>query len=74
MRFQVMGRAGEVEIVGITPSGLPALRLVQYHSPQVSLACRDGSIVALGEIDLAPSFSSRDPSNGNHEQLAKTGG
>ena len=74
MRVQVRGAKGEVEIAGLVPAGLPALRLVQYHSPQVVLTCSDGSTVLLGDLDLNPSFSPREPLNADRAQLAKLGG
>lgn len=77
MKFLARGIEGEVEIEGLTPAGLPALRLVQYHSPQVSLACRVGSVptkLALGVIDLNPSFVPHDSLNTDRAQLAKIGG
>ncbi len=63
MRLKVNGY-GELEIHGLTPAGLPALRLVQFHSPEIVIRCQNGkdSIqVRLGDIDLAPSFKEGKP-------------
>ena len=54
-----------IEIHGLTPSGLPALRLVQHHSPDLTV---DGH--RLGDLNLAPSLSSNDPLNTDRAQLA----
>lgn len=62
MRFKVKGH-GELEIRGLTASGLPALRLVQFHSPEMAVNCHNGTGfvgVRLGDIDLAPSFKRAD--------------
>ena len=69
MRFQVKG-LGEVEVEGLPPCAVPALRLVQYHAPTLILTAKTASgtlAVRLGDVDLAPSFR-------NQEQPAKTGG
>jgi hypothetical protein len=66
MKLPVKGM-GEQEIQGLTPSGLPALRLVQYHSPDLLVGGH-----RLGDIDLRPSFS--EPINIDRAQLAKLGG
>lgn len=58
MRFKVKGH-GELEIEGLTLAGLPALRLVQFHAPEMAVNCQNGTgflRVRLGDIDLAPSF------------------
>lgn len=76
MKFKVKGH-GELEIEGLTPAGLPALRLVAYHSPNMAVNCHNGTgflRVRLADIDLAPSFSPREPVNTDRAQLAKLGG
>jgi hypothetical protein len=66
MKLPVKGM-GEQEIQGLTTSGIPALRLVQYHSPDLLIGG-----YRLGDIDLRPSFS--EPINIDRAQLAKLGG
>lgn len=59
MKFLVKGH-GDLEIDGMTPAALPALRLVQYHSPDMTVNCHNGVgmlRVRLADINLAPSFS-----------------
>lgn len=58
MKFRVKGH-GELEIDGLTPAGLPAMRLVAYHAPNMTVNCHNGVgflRVRLADIDLAPSF------------------
>lgn len=77
LSFKVKGLTEMVEIEGLTPAGLPSLRLLQYHSPQIILTCKRGSDflkICLADIDLAPSFSPRDALNVDRAQLAKLGG
>ena len=76
MKFKVKGH-GELAIEGLTPAGLPALRLVAFHSPEFQVACHNGvgiMRVCLKVIDLSPSFSQREPLNTDRAQLAKLGG
>lgn len=81
MKFLVKGH-GQLLIDGLTPAGIPALRLVQYHSPELTLNAHNGVgflRVRLGDIDLAPSFSNGvilPPPilNEDRAQLAKLGG
>lgn len=76
MKFEVKGH-GRLEIEGLTPAGLPALRLVQYHSPEFQVACHNGvgiMRVCLKDVDLTPTFSQREPLNTDRAQLAKLGG
>ena len=65
MKLSVKG-SGDQEITGLTPSGLPALRLVQYHSPDLLIGA-----YRLGDIDLRPSFS--EPINIDRAQLKSLG-
>ena len=76
MKFKVKGH-GELAIEGLTPAGLPALRLVAFHSPEFQVACHNGvgiMRVCLKDIDLSPSFSQREPLNTDRAQLAKLSG
>lgn len=76
MKFKVKGH-GELAIEGLTPAGLPALRLVAFHSPDFQVACHNGvgiMRVCLKDIDLSPSFSPREPLNTDRAQLSKLGG
>lgn len=77
MKFLARGIEGEVEIEGLTPAGLPALRLVQYHSPNLILACKVGTDpikLTLGDVNLNPSFVPHENLNTDRAQLAKIGG
>lgn len=61
MRLRVKHGKGsiELEVEGITEACLPALRLVQVHSPQLSVVAICGAerlIVPLKDVDLAPSL------------------
>lgn len=59
MKFPVKGH-GALEIDGLTPAGLPALRLVQYHAPEMTVNAHNGVgmlRVRLADVNLAPSFS-----------------
>lgn len=59
MKFEVKGH-GELEVEGLTPAAVPALRLVQHHSPDMTVNCKTGVgilRVRLADINLAPSFS-----------------
>lgn len=63
MKFPVDGQ-GDLEIVGLTPVSLPALRLVQYHAPDMALVCKTakGTIsVRLGDVNLRPSLTPAEP-------------
>ena len=63
-------KTGEsIEVRGLTPSSLPALRLVQFRSPDLTV---DG--YRLGDIDLNPSLSPEVPLNVDRAQLARLGG
>lgn len=76
MKFKIKGH-GELEIEGLTPAGLPALRLVQYHSPDFQVACHNGvgiMRVCLKDIDLRPSFTPPEPLNADRAQLSKLSG
>lgn len=76
MKFQVKGH-GMLAIEGLTPAGVPALRLVAFHSPEFQVACHNGTgimRVCLKDIDLNPSFSQHEPLNTDRAQLAKLGG
>lgn len=66
MKAHVTGK-GLVDIAGLTPAGIPALRLLQYHSPDMTVGGH-----RLGDIDLAPSFRN-DPINTDRAQLATLG-
>lgn len=77
MNFVVRGVPEKVEIEGLTPNGLPALRLLQVHSPRMDITCKRGTDfikVSLGDIDLAPSLVSREALNVDRAQLSKLGG
>jgi len=66
---------GELEFEGLTPAGLPALRLISYHCPDLPLKATIGPghvMVNLRDIDLSPSFSHE--INIDRAQLAKLGG
>ena len=76
MLFEVKGH-GKMEIEGLTPAGLPALRLVQYHCPEFQVACHNGIgilRVCLKDVDLNSNISPRDTVNVDRAQLAKLGG
>jgi hypothetical protein len=76
VKFKVKGH-GVLEIEGLTPAGVPALRLVQYHCPDFQVACHNGvgiMRVCLKDIDLSPSFSQPDPVNTDRAQLSKLSG
>jgi hypothetical protein len=75
MKFLVQGH-GDVEIAGITPVAIAALRLVQYHAPGLMVNCQeDGATlsVRLADIDLRPSFTPPEPTNVDRAQLASLG-
>lgn len=75
MKFPVKGH-GALEIEGLTPVGVPALRLVQYHCPEFQVACHNGvgiMRVCLKDIDLSPSFSKEEPVNQDRAQLSRLG-
>ncbi len=66
---------GELEFEGLTPAGLPALRLISYHCPNLPLKATNGPgyvMVNLRDIDLNPSFSPE--INIDRAQLSKLGG
>ena len=69
MKLVVKG-LGEQEIRGLVPAGLPALRLVQYHSPDLLLGG-----YRLGDIELRPSLNTETVhvSNMDRAQLAALG-
>lgn len=76
MKFLVQGH-GELEIEGLTQASLPALRLVQYHSPSLTVNAHNGVgflRVKLADIDLQPSFTPSEPLNADRAQLSKLGG
>lgn len=76
MKLLVKGH-GELEIEGLTPAGLAALRLEQYHCPNLTLNALTTSgvlRVQLADIDLRPSFSPQEPLNADRAQLSKLGG
>lgn len=76
MKFPVKGH-GELEIEGLMPAGLPAMRLVAYHSPDMTVNCFNGAgflRVKLADIDLRPSFAPVESVNQDRAQLAKLGG
>jgi hypothetical protein len=75
MNLTLAGRP--VQIEGVTPASLAALRLVQYHAPNmiVTVITEQGTQQAkLKDIDLAPSFKQSEPVNHDRAQLAKLGG
>lgn len=75
MKFEVKGH-GMLAIEGLTPSGVPALRLVQYHSPEFQVACHNGTgimRVCLKDIDLRPSLTAETPANMDRAQLSRLG-
>lgn len=75
MKFEVKGH-GMLAIEGLTPAGLPALRLVQYHSPEFQVACHNGTgimRVCLKDIDLRPSLTAETPANMDRAQLSRLG-
>lgn len=66
---------GELEFEGLTPTGLPSLRLLAYHCPDLPLKATNGPgyvMVNLRDIDLNPSFSHE--INIDRAQLSKLGG
>ena len=78
MKLYVTRGTGRVqlEIEGLTDACLPALRLVQVHSPQLSVVAMCGAerlIVPLKDVDLAPSLFAG-PLNQDRAQLAALGG
>ena len=77
MKFNVKGH-GELEIEGLTDAAVPALRLVQWHSPNmtVNAVTPSGVLrVKLVDVDLKPSFVRRDTvPNVDRVQLAALGG
>jgi len=76
VRVSVTGH-GELEVEGLTPASLAALRLVQYHAPNLTVNCHNGVgflRVRLADIDLRPSFAPSEPVNMDRAQLAKLGG
>lgn len=75
VRVLVKGH-GELQVEGLTPASLAALRLVQYHAPQLTLNCLNGSgllRVKLADMDLRPSFGREEAVNVDRSQLAKLG-
>lgn len=59
MKFNVPVH-GAVEIDGVTPASVAALRLVQYHAPKLIVSVKTPAgtlIMELKDIDLSPSFS-----------------
>ena len=74
MKFLVKGH-GELKIEGLTPAGLPALRLIAYHCPEFQVACHNGvgiMRVCLKDIDLSPSIApATEPVNQDRAQLAR---
>jgi hypothetical protein len=76
MKFALPGH-GSVEIEGVTPASVAALRLVQYHAPKliVSVITPTGTLrVEIKDIDLSPSFKQAETVNQDRAQLAKLGG
>lgn len=76
MKFALPGH-GMVEIEGITPVSVAALRLVQYHAPKliVSAITPTGTLrVEIKDFDLSPSFKQSETVNHDRAQLAKLGG
>ena len=77
MKFHVKGH-GELEIEGLTASAVPALRLVQWHAPLMTMNALTPSGVVrvkLADIDLKPSFARKEAeTNTDRAQLAKLGG
>ena len=75
MKFEVKGH-GMLAIEGLTPAGLPALRLVQYHAPNLTVNAHNGVgmlRVKLADVDLRPSFAREEPVNTDREQLSRLG-
>jgi hypothetical protein len=75
MKFEVKGH-GKLAIEGLTPAGVPALRLIAYHCPDFQVACHNGvgiMRVCLKDIDLSPSFTPIEPVNQDRAQLSKLG-
>lgn len=75
MKFAATGR-GDVEVEGLTHAGVPAMRLLAYHSPdlKVNCSCVAGTLqVRLGDIDFRPSFAPPEPVNSDRAQLAALG-
>jgi len=75
MKFEVKGH-GMLAIEGLTPLGVPALLLVQYHSPDFQVACHNGTgimRVCLKDIDLRPSLTAETPANMDRAQLSRLG-
>jgi hypothetical protein len=80
MKFLVKGH-GMLAIEGLTPAGLPAMRLVAFHCPNMTVNAHNGVgflRVQLGDIELRPSFSGGvilPPPilNEDRDQLAKLG-
>ena len=75
MKFEVKGH-GMLAIEGLTPAGLPALRLVAFHSPDFQVACHNGTgimRVCLKDIDLRPSLAPETPANMDRAQLSRLG-
>jgi len=75
MKFEVKGH-GMLAIEGLTPAGLPALRLVAFHSPDFQVACHNGTgimRVCLKDIDLRPSLTAESRDNMDRAQLYRLG-
>jgi hypothetical protein len=75
MKFEVKGH-GMLAIEGLTPAGLPALRLVAFHSPEFQVACHNGTgimRVCLKDIDLRPLLTPPEPLNADRDQLSRLG-
>lgn len=75
MKFEVKGH-GPLEIEGLTPNGLAAMRLVQYHSPNLTVNAHNGVgflRVKLVDIDLRPSLIPEAPANVDRDQLSRLG-
>lgn len=75
MKFPVKGH-GELEIEGLTPAGVPAMRLVAFHCPSMTVNAHNGVgflRVKLADIDLRPSLTPLASANMDRDQLSRLG-
>lgn len=78
LKFSVKGH-GELEIEGLTPAGLPSLKIVKGNSPNMTVNCHNGIgylRVCLKDIDLTHPIKDAPEQFGNIDraQLSKLGG
>ena len=76
MKCAIKGH-GELEIEGLTLGGLPAMRLVQYHSPEMTVNAFNGNgylRVKLRDVDLGYPLRAQEPVVKDRAQLDPSGG